>query len=265
MGIGWVLAPLFACSGLQGIEPLPGAPPVRTGLGGDGRTRTYALPREAAGLRVELWARRSYMARRIAVHPWFVVVDPARDESARYEVWGLQPVEDRSEAGTYEYVDESGDRVEGRWTSSRFGTIDVDTQIGYAIPFRRGVRLGAWDGDEATRIADVLRRPDDYPYRNQYRAWPGPNSNTYAAWSLRTAGVPFDPHPLAVGKDYRGPFGFGLGVTPAFTGAQVETPLVGIAVGAREGVELHLLALTLGLDLWPPAFKTPFGRYGVPE
>ena len=28
---------------------------------------------------------------------------------------------------------------------------------------------------------------------------------------------------------------------------------------------MNNLALTLGVDTWPPALKTPFGRFGAPE
>ena len=47
--------------------------------------------------------------------------------------------------------------------------------------------------------------------------------------------------------------------------AGIETPVVGGAFGLREGVELHLLSATLGIDLWPPALKSPLGRWGFPE
>ena len=33
---------------------------------------------------------------------------------------------------------------------------------------------------------------------------------------------------------------------------------LGAQVGLAEGVELHLLGLTLGVDLWPPQVKLPF-------
>ena len=35
--------------------------------------------------------------------------------------------------------------------------------------------------------------------------------------------------------------------------------------GLLDGVELHFLGGTFGLDLWPPAIKTPFGRLGFAE
>jgi hypothetical protein len=36
-------------------------------------------------------------------------------------------------------------------------------------------------------------------------------------------------------------------------------------VGLRDGLEAHLLCLTLGIDAWPPAYKTPVGRLGFRE
>lgn len=38
-----------------------------------------------------------------------------------------------------------------------------------------------------------------------------------------------------------------------------------LALGLREGVELHRFGATLGINLWPPALKTAFGRLGVLE
>ncbi len=48
-------------------------------------------------------------------------------------------------------------------------------------------------------------------------------------------------------------------------GVQLESAAVGVKAGPRDGVEVHLLALTVGGDVWPPAVKTPFGRVGFRE
>ncbi len=55
-----------------------------------------------------------------------------------------------------------------------------------------------WRGEDAARIAAVLRTIDAYPYCETYRYWPGPNSNTFVAWVLRQAGIqhPLDPRGL---------------------------------------------------------------------
>jgi hypothetical protein len=54
-------------------------------------------------------------------------------------------------------------------------------------------------------------------------------------------------------------------VAPARTGLSLAVLQVGATVGLREGVELDLLGATLGVDVWPPALKTPFGRFGFAE
>ena len=95
------------------------------------------------------------------------------------------------------------------------------------------------------------------------RAGPGPNSNTYVAWVLKRAKVPVDLHPMAIGKDFLGLIGAGL--SPTRTGVQVESPILGLKVGLKDSIEIHLLCTTIGLDLWPLAFKTPFGGLGIPE
>jgi hypothetical protein len=106
----------------------------------------------------------------------------------------------------------------------------------------------------------ILNAPEQYPYRGYYHAWPGPNSNTYAVWILRQAGIPFDFDARAIGKDFRGIIGGGVSGTRS--GIQIETPIVGAQIGLREGVELHILCFTFGVDFWSPALKTPLGRFG---
>jgi hypothetical protein len=61
----------------------------------------------------------------------------------------------------------------------------------------------------------------------------------------------------SVGKDWRG--AFGATVTTEGTGVQVETPLLGVRIGFFEGVEVHVLGLAIGVDLWPPAIIVPLG------
>jgi hypothetical protein len=120
-----------------------------------------------------------------------------------------------------------------------------------------------WRGEAARDIISVLKVSASYPGRDRYRSWPGPNSNTYAAWVVRRAGVCVDMHPKAIGKDYLG--WFGVRVTATKSGVQAETPVFGLKVGVKDGVEFHFLGLTLGVDIWPPAFKTPLGRLGFRE
>ena len=61
----------------------------------------------------------------------------------------------------------------------------------------------------------------------------------------------------AVGKDFRGLAG--ITRTSGGTGFQIETPLVGVKLGLKEGIEIHLLTLGFGVDFWPPALILPLG------
>ena len=40
------------------------------------------------------------------------------------------------------------------------------------------------DGDAIAIIKRIESSPEQYPFLNHYRYWPGPNSNTYAQWVL---------------------------------------------------------------------------------
>lgn len=119
------------------------------------------------------------------------------------------------------------------------------------------------EGEEAAGLAACVRREAPrYADRVRYRAWPGPNSNTFVDAMLRTCEIARPMTGTAVGKDWRGWIGGSL--TRERTGLQLETPLVGASAGLREGVEVHSFGLTVGVDLWPPALIVPFGegRFG---
>jgi hypothetical protein len=51
--------------------------------------------------------------------------------------------------------------------------------------------LARWNGTQAEEIRKVLGAIERYPYCRRYRYWPGPNSNTFAAWVLRRAGIEY--------------------------------------------------------------------------
>lgn len=124
----------------------------------------------------------------------------------------------------------------------------------------RAVRVLGWiDGDEAkvaiARIdAALLAMQGDWP--DCYTKWPGPNSNTFVRDLLADVpelGFVFDPN--CIGKDFTW---FDVARTASKTGLRVDTPVLGAAVGLREGVELHLLQLTFGISLDPPGLSLPF-------
>jgi hypothetical protein len=174
----------------------------------------------------------------LARHHYFVVFDPVSGRVQRWDLW--------------QYPNAGGDS----WGHVHRNLMSPDSGTGGGPP-----RLERrWHGDEARALLAALGRPDEYPYRGGYVALPGPNCNTYVAWVLRQAGVSLDLDPRALGKDYLGPVGTGL--TTTGTGVQAESTLLGAKVGLRDGAELHLLTFTFGVDVWPPAVKTPLGRVG---
>lgn len=106
-----------------------------------------------------------------------------------------------------------------------------------------------------------------YPYPDSYRVWPGPNSNTFVSHIMRnTPGITVELPPNAIGKDWIGG-GQPVGLTESGTGVQVSLfGVLGVSVGLAEGVEVNILGMTFGVDLWRPALKLPFiGRVGFPD
>ena len=116
-----------------------------------------------------------------------------------------------------------------------------------------GVEAGAFARELGLRI---LATAADFPAAADYRAWPGPNSNSFVDWLARTTGLPLHLPPNAVGKDYAA--WLRVGASSSGSGVEAETALLGVQAGLREGLELHALGLTLGVGLWPPALKLPF-------
>lgn len=185
------------------------------------------------GARVGNW-------RGIFAHHSWVVIKEADDASyTRYDVvgWG-QPVRTNVR------------EVDGKW----YGNTPVV--------------LTTLRGDAAERAIPQIRRAvAEYPYAGigTYRAWPGPNSNTFVAHIVR--GVPeLAPAllPTALGKDYRAA-GFFAGAAPSGMGWQVSwNGMAGITVGWVEGLEINILGAIIGIDIRRPALKLPgWGRIGM--
>lgn len=117
-----------------------------------------------------------------------------------------------------------------------------------------------WRGEDGDVAAACIERyaPGVKEYiEEHYIFYPGPNSNTFGDVVLRRCGLHASLPSTAVGKDWRG--WFGAGVTSEGTGVQVETPVLGLKVGLKEGVEVHVIGLSFGIDLWPPAIIVPWG------
>jgi len=97
------------------------------------------------------------------------------------------------------------------------------------------------------------------------RPWPGPNGNTFLAQIARQVpDLAIQLPSNAVGKDFL-PGGGLFAATPSGSGFQLSLyGLFGILLAAREGLEVNLLGLSLGVDPVRPALKLPaLGRLGM--
>ncbi|WP_370156776.1 DUF3750 domain-containing protein [Ferrovibrio sp.] len=189
---------------------------------------------------VQVYAARLWGWRgAFAVHTWIVTKAAGADHYTRYEVV--------------------------RWSSP-------------VLRISRRTPDGHWAGNPPELLRD-LRGPqaaalipqiaalaETYPERGGYTIWPGPNSNSFTAHIARELPeLGLQLPPTAIGKDWIGRDRL-LAPAPSGTGWQVSLfGLAGVTAAAREGLELNLLGLTIGLDILQPALKLPgLGRIGRP-
>lgn len=199
--------------------------------------------------------------------------DPAVERGAVVQVYGARTVgwrgafgihtwiaTKRSNADTYTIHHVIGWRVYrgGRGVVTQTGTPDFHWFGAYPelLADRRG------DGIDAM-IDDIEAAVAAYPWPESYRAWPGPNSNTFTAFvARRVPALGLDLPSTAIGKDWLDHTL--VDRTPSGTGWQVGLfGVLGVAVGLREGIELNLLGLNFGIDFDDASLRLPgFGRVG---
>jgi len=152
--------------------------------------------------------------------------------------------------------------------------------VGWGNPIRTNgwAPDGRWRGNDPIVVADVRGAEaerlipkieaavQNYQWRNagDYRAWPGPNSNTFVASVLRAVpelGVVLPGN--AIGRDYRPNFHAGL--TDSGTGVELNLwGYAGVKAGWVEGAELNFFGLVVGVDIRHPALTLPgYGRLGL--
>ncbi len=193
---------------------------------------------------VQVYAGRAFGWRgAFADHTWLAVKPAEADRYTRYEVIGWY-------AGGGRSVVSVSDRraPDAQW---------------YGNPARLVRELRG--GDAEAVIGKLPQAVADYGYPQTYRAWPGPNSNTFIAHlgraipELRLA-LPS----TAIGKDFV-PIHQIVDWSPSHTGVQISLyGLVGVIVGIDEGLELNVLGLVTGVDWRNPALKLP-GVGRVPD
>jgi len=215
---------------------------------GDWRTASHratglapepALHRDAV---VQVYAARTFGWRgAFAVHTWLAAKPANADGYTRYEVIGWYARSGRSTVSVTQ-----PQAPDAEWFSATPRIV-------------RDLR-----GAAAEAVIDKLAAAvASYPHADTYRAWPGPNSNTFLAHlgraipELRLA-LPS----TAIGKDYL-PDGAVFARTPSGTGYQASLAgIVGLAAGGDEGFELNVLGLVTGIDFVRPALKVPgIGRF----
>jgi len=178
----------------------------------------------------------------VAVHTWIAIKPSAAPRYTRYEVVGFGV----ANGAPAVRVDRFG--PDNYWFGAR-PRIILD---------RRGAGVDAI-------IEKVRAAISTYPYPNAYRAWPGPNSNTFISYIARQVpelGLNLPSN--AIGKDFL-PGGAIFAAAPSGSGFQLSLyGAAGILIARQEGIELNLLGLTIGLDAAVPALKLPaLGRLGI--
>lgn len=189
---------------------------------------------------VQVYAAPTYGWRgRVAVHPWIIFKRAGETAFTRYDVvsWGSDNVVRRNYA-----------IPDGYWFGSRPSLL-----VNHRGPHAEAM------------IPKIEAAINDYPWPHTYRAWPGPNSNTFMAHIGREVpALSLDMPANAIGKDYRA-LTSPIGLPPSGRGLQVSLlGVLGVTLGAEEGIEVNLLGLNLGVDVMSPALRLPFiGRLGT--
>lgn len=110
-------------------------------------------------------------------------------------------------------------------------------------------------------ISQIQVAAKKYPYQNLYRAYPGPNSNTFVSYIIRS--IPDLKIALpnnAIGKDWlcneKGVKFFAF--SESKTGIQFSFyGMFGLIIGLVEGIEINVLGLSFGIDFLRFAIKLP--------
>lgn len=174
-----------------------------------------------------------------AVHPWIIYKRAGETSYTRYDVVGW---------GGGNVVRKNYALPDGLW----FG---AEPQI---LADHRGAGV-----DEL--IDQIETAIKNYPYPDQYRSYPGPNSNTFIAHIGRSVpDLDLDMPANAIGKDFRA-ITNPVGLSSSGQGIQANLlGLLGFSIGLEEGIEFNLLGFNLGVDFNRPALRLPsVGRLGM--
>jgi len=155
---------------------------------------------------VQVYAASTYGWRGyFAVHPWIIYKRRGEPAYTRYDVVGWR---------TPQVVQRNYALPDGLW----FGATPE------VLVDHRGE-------DAESIIDDIEAAVASYPYANQSRSYPGPNSNTFLAHiGRRVQALKLDLPANAIGKDYR-PLTNPVGVSSSGSGLQISLlGLLGVSV-----------------------------------
>jgi hypothetical protein len=193
--------------------------------------------------------------------------DPATTPEAVVQVYAARAVRWRGYFGVHTWI---ATKPGG---ANSFTVYEVNgwrlRRSGSSVVISNRVPDGRWYGkapelladERGGHVDDIIERLEaavgDYAYADQYRVWPGPNSNTFTAFVLRSAPeLRVDLPATAIGKDFIG--GQVLAAAPSGTGMQLSIfGILGLLVATEEGLEVNVLGLTFGLDPMDLSIKLP--------
>lgn len=206
-----------------------------------------------------------------------IAPSPEEEKEAVVQIYAAKTVSWRGHFGVHSWIatkEKNGKEyttyhVLG-WKSQRGkGTIRVEQDI----PDRHwfGARpdlIASYVGVKAEEMIPKIKEAvKSYPYPDLYRVWPGPNSNTFISHIIRSVpGMGIELPSNAIGKDWIHNAQL-VGWSETKTGVQFSLlGALGFTLGLGDGVEVNVLGLSFGVDLWRPALKLPLvGRVGMKD
>jgi hypothetical protein len=201
-----------------------------------------ALPHLDSEAQVQIYVAKAFAWRGyLSVHSWMATKEKNADSYLVYHVlqWGL-------------YYGSSTVVIEK----------DIPDRYWYG---ERPQMIFSTSGAKAEKMIPLIYSAlNSYPYKDRYRIWPGPNSNSFISYIMRSVpGFNVSLPSNAIGKDWLCKSKF-FSLSESRTGVQISIlGLFGFTLGLIEGIEVNFLGLAFGIDIRRPALKFPIlGRVG---